>query len=294
MKKRLLLTGASGALGSYLLRSLGGTYEIVKLSRQASSNDSFICVDLSDRLRIERVLDIQQPKIIVHAAAHTNVDGCEMQPRSAWRDNVESTRNIVEWIRTKQPGTKLVYVSTDQVYGKTKGPHQEEKHGPVNLYGATKLWGEDLVRALPNHLVLRLNYVGLGTRKRPGLLDWLLDHFRSGEAFTLFKDVLFNPLSGDQAAVCISNLLQMDACGVFNLGAEGDGLSKADFAMLLANNLNFSAEHARFGLLKDAKLKAPRPFDTRMDVRRASKITPLPDIDTVIRSIADDTRRAGV
>jgi len=277
-------------LGTYLLPRLGEIGPVVGLARSMADGEGVYAADLTVFETIGPLLDQILPGVIVHVAALTDVDRCQTEPQAAFLTNVGSTRAIVDWIRNRSPGTRLVFVSTDQVYGDHAGPHAEVRTGPVNIYGWTKLWAEDLVRTLDQSLVLRLNYVGLGTTRRPGLSQWLVGSFRGNKPFTLFRDVLFNPLSGNQAAAAISELVRHKVGGTFNLGATGVGLSKAEFALRLAARLNLPTAHACLGELADISLRAPRPHDTRMDVRRLASHVLLPDMDAVIESVAVDMK----
>jgi dTDP-4-dehydrorhamnose reductase len=254
---------------------------------QRSVGGSLIA-DLTKDGAVAETLNRASPDVIVHAAALADVDRCQTEPQAAFLTNVRATRDIVDWVRDCSPSTRLVYISTDQVYGDRDGPHTEIQAGPVNIYGWTKLWAEDLVRTLDNALVLRLNYVGRGTARRPGFAQWLVDGFRDGKAITLFRDVMFNPLSGNQAADAVSALISAGVCGTFNMGAAGDGLTKADFALRLAERMGLSTASARSGLSAHVGLSAPRPHDTRMNVRKLARIIPLPNIESVVASVSND------
>ncbi len=287
---KILLTGARGGLGTYLLPQLRSVGPVVSLVRGTVSGEGVYAADLTAFGTIAPLLDAILPSVVVHAAALTDVDRCQTEPRAAFLINVGATRAIVDWIRNRSPSTRLVFVSTDQVYGDYAGPHAEVRAGPVNIYGWTKLWAEDLVRTVDQHLVLRLNYVGLGTTRRPGLSQWLVESFRGNKPFTVFRDVFFNPLSGSQAAAVITELLRNDVIGTFNLGSAGFGMSKADFALSLATFLKLPTNHVRLGELADVNLIAPRPKDTRMDVRRVASCVFLPDMAAVIESVGFDIK----
>lgn len=290
---KILLTGASGGLGNYLLPVLSRSNLVQGVSRNASGS-AFYVVDLTQSDRTLAMLIESSPEVIVHAAALTDVDSCQTSPDLAFSTNVETTRTIVEWIKNSSPKTKLVFISTDQVYGCHEGPHDESQVGPVNIYGCSKLWAEDLVRSLENHLIFRLNYVGLGTPKRLGLARWLVNSFLSRQYFNLFTDIRFNPLSGRQSAYLISDIIRRGLRGTFNLGAAGSGVTKAEFALRLASCLSLPTDRANPSQLSENGLLAPRPRDTRMKVDLIARHLPMPNIDSVIKSVADDFLVAGV
>ncbi|MEW6593793.1 MAG: sugar nucleotide-binding protein [Thermodesulfobacteriota bacterium] len=289
----LLLTGATGGLGAYLwpeLVRIGAM--ITGVSRSHGNAEGILRADLTSAEESAAVLRHVAPRVIVHAAAMTDVDGCQGNPQGAFLANVHATRLLVDWVRHESPETTVVLVSTDQVYGVIPGPHAETCPGPVNIYGWTKLWAEDLVRTLDRFLVLRINYVGRGTAQRPGLSQWIVSSLRAGRPITLFRDVLFNPLSGTQMAAAMAALISGGVEGVYNLGAMGEGVSKADFALRLAGRLGLPTSSARSGSLAEVALKAPRPHDTRMDVSRLASRLVLPDMEMVIASVAEELQTA--
>lgn len=285
----LLLTGATGGLGVHLRPHLAGIgAQVTGISRSQGNGEGILRADLSAAEESATVLRHVAPRVIVHAAAMTDVDGCQVTPQDAFRVNVHATRLLVDWVRHESPDITVVLISTDQVYGVTSGPHTETRPGPVNIYGWTKLWAEDIVRTLDRFLVLRINYVGRGTAQRAGLSQWLVSSLHAGRPITLFRDVLFNPLSGTQMATAIAALVRDGVEGTFNLGARGEGLSKADFALRLAARMGLPTSSARMGLLAEVVMKAPRPHDTRMDVSRLASRLVLPDMDAVIASVAEE------
>lgn len=263
---RVLVTGATGLLGQYLIPAVDRHARCFPVGRtRLPSHPDAISVDLADRREIARVLDEIRPDAIIHAAALTDVDACEERPRDAYRANVQTTRNLVAWAARREGGCRFVYISTDQVYD-GDGPHSEIDADPPNIYGMTKLWAEDLVRTLSRSLVLRTNFVALGPSDRPsGLVAWLVDCLSRGRRITLFEDVLFNPLHAGDLAELIVGFLERETSGIYNLGAS-DSLSKGEFARRLASRLGLSLAGATSGSVGDVPLRAHRPTDLRMAV----------------------------
>ena len=93
-----------------------------------------------------------RPDIVVHAAALANVDACENDPEAARRLNVGMTENLLDAIAAECPTCRFVYVSSDQVYD-GQGPHDEASPCPGNVYGRTKLEGEEVALKHPDSLV---------------------------------------------------------------------------------------------------------------------------------------------
>jgi dTDP-4-dehydrorhamnose reductase len=107
---------------------------------------------------IRAALDCYTPKVLVHAAAYTNVAGAERDKETCWRINVMGTRHIASVVRER--GIRLVHISTDYVFYGDRGLYKEDDHpGPVrNYYALSKLVAEELVRLVPGHLVIRTSF----------------------------------------------------------------------------------------------------------------------------------------
>ncbi len=165
MKSRILLTGKNGQVGAELRRLLPRLGEVVGFDRHE--------LDLSSPDQIRRAIREVQPTAIVNAAAYTAVDLAETDGRQARIINVDAPALMAE--EAKRIGAVLVHYSTDYVFdGSQDRPYQEtDLPNPINVYGQTKLAGEEAIRAvgLP-HLIFRTAWV-YGTRGRNFLLTIL-------------------------------------------------------------------------------------------------------------------------
>lgn len=265
----LLLTGASGTLGGVLSPRLSRQYTVHAVGNsRAPAWPGGCAVDLTSPEAVQDLVTRVRPQVVVHAAALADVDACERDPARAWRLNVEMPRLLADAVGRTVPDALFVHVSSDQVYD-GPGPHGEDHPAPCNTYALTKLWGEDWPRRLPRHLVLRTNFFLSGGGR--GFADWLIDSMGAGKPITLFEDVLFNPLHAADLADLLLELIDAGAVGTFNLGAGGNGMSKAEFARQLAARLGLPLENARSGRLAEVRLAARRPLDMRMDVGRLAR-----------------------
>ena len=165
MRPRILLIGKNGQVGGELGRLLPYLGETVSLGRQE--------LDLTDSLAIRRVLRDLRPNLIVNAAAYTAVDQAESNPEAASAINTDAPAVIAA--EAKELGAVLVHYSTDYVFdGDKKFPYEEaDSPNPINVYGRTKLAGEQAIQevGLP-HLIFRLEWV-YATRGKNFLLTIL-------------------------------------------------------------------------------------------------------------------------
>jgi len=161
----ILVTGVNGQVGFELLRTLQGLGRVVAVDRNS--------LDLSDLERVRSVVREIKPSIIVNPAAYTAVDKAETDVDVAMRLNAEAPRVLAE--EAARIGATLVHYSTDYVFDGTKdGAYvEDDATNPQNVYGASKLAGEQAIEAAGcAHLILRTSWV-YGRRGKNFLLTML-------------------------------------------------------------------------------------------------------------------------
>ena len=153
---KILVTGAGGMLGSDLVQTLEYEYEVYGMVRQQDARPRFFSGDITDRLSTVKHIERIQPRVVIHAAAMTDVDGCETDRPRAMKVNFEGTKNVVDGCRHVKG--ILIYFSTDFVFDGTSREPYRESHipNPINVYGETKLLGEFYVKSQSiDHLIIR-------------------------------------------------------------------------------------------------------------------------------------------
>ncbi|TWI64222.1 dTDP-4-dehydrorhamnose reductase [Pseudoduganella lurida] len=162
---KILLTGCSGQVGHELRRSLQGIGEVIAVDRSS--------MDLANLDQVRDVIRAERPQLIVNPAAYTAVDKAETEPALAHRINAEAPAVMAE--EAKVLGAALVHYSTDYVFSGQDGGARVETDpvGPLNVYGASKLAGEQAIAAsgVP-HLIFRTSWV-YGMRGKNFLLTML-------------------------------------------------------------------------------------------------------------------------
>src|SRR5471032_562300 len=162
---KILLTGSSGQVGYELARSLQGIGEVVAVDRNV--------MDLSDLDQVRDVIRREKPGLIVNPAAYTAVDQAESEPELAHRINAEAPGLMAQEARLL--GAAMVHYSTDYVFDGSDpaARREDDATGPLNVYGASKLAGEQAIAAagIP-HLIFRTSWV-YGMRGKNFLLTML-------------------------------------------------------------------------------------------------------------------------
>ncbi|WP_030382721.1 MULTISPECIES: SDR family oxidoreductase [unclassified Streptomyces] len=155
MPAKVLITGAGGMLGGAVTAALAARHEVVGWSRSRTGPDLF-SVDATRATEVDRFFDGHRPDVCVHLVACADVAVCERDPGLAHELNVRTTENVARACARHAVG--LVYTSTEYVFDGTSesGYAEDDTPNPLQIYGRTKLLGEERVREVPGHLTVRL------------------------------------------------------------------------------------------------------------------------------------------
>jgi dTDP-4-dehydrorhamnose reductase len=280
LTRRWLITGATGLLSNYLVEVCRRDGPVTTTSRSGGDRPC----DLIDPVATRTLLREVKPDVVVHAAGLTDVDACERDPEAAFAANRDTAANLAAHMPAS---ARLVFISTDQVYPDVPGPHGEGDTGPVNVYGRSKLAGEQAALAFESALVLRTNF--FGPSRRPGresLSDYLSKALAAKAPVVLFGDILFSPLLMATLADLLPELVEKNARGVLNVGCR-EGLSKAAFGLAIARAKGLPTETARVGSSSELPHRAPRAHDLRLDVALIEKTIgrPMPTLEEEIKKL---------
>jgi dTDP-4-dehydrorhamnose reductase len=230
--ERILITGASGTLGSALLNSfkehtLFGTYRKNPIAKE---NAEIFCVDLSDKSRTDALIRKIIPSIIIHTAALTNVDLCEADKDLAWTQNVLATENLLK----SSPDSLFVYISSDGVFSGTKGNYKEtDEPSPPNHYGKTKIEAEKAVQKISkNFIIIRTTFYGWNTIKKKNIIESIITNCKNKEETRMRSDQFFSPVSTYQLCGILKKLIERRAQGIFNISSAR--ISKYEFGLTVA------------------------------------------------------------
>ncbi len=138
---RVALTGAGGMLGTEIARAAAAR------GIPLAAWDRAAC-DVTDAGAVLRAVRTARPGVVIHAAAWTDVDGCEADPDRAFLVNATGTANVAAACRAA--GARLVTVSTDYVFdgAADEGYAEDDRPDPISVYGWSKLMAEEATRAL--------------------------------------------------------------------------------------------------------------------------------------------------
>ncbi|HET6201107.1 MAG TPA: SDR family oxidoreductase [Candidatus Acidoferrales bacterium] len=285
---RLLITGATGLLGSNLIREAAESYEVIGWSRSCVDMPPGCAMDRVDLANADittRCLHARRPDVIVHCAAMTDVEMCEREPDVARVMNVEATRILAQWCA--QHGARFVFISTDSVFDGRCGRYgEDDQPAPLNEYARTKLAAETVVTGyLPDALILRTNFYGRNFKQKLSLAEWMLKKLARREPFLAFADVRFNPLLANHLGRIILDLIANGAKGVFHAAAR-DECSKYEFALLIARIFGLHADQVMAAPVDDFEFTAQRPKNTTLAVDKISGflVREMPSVEEGLQS----------
>lgn len=189
-KRRVLITGSSGMLGIDLSRELNVDCQTIGLDLARNPHSTvrrFYRGDITDAKSVAVIIADVRPDVVVHAAAWTDVDGCEIDKKKAFRINSDGARNVAE--ACAKNGCAIVYISTDFVFdGRKKRPYREtDRPHPLSVYGRSKLDGEERVSsAVKEYFILRTSW--LYGKRGKNFVDTIIAKGASGAPLKVVRD----------------------------------------------------------------------------------------------------------
>jgi dTDP-4-dehydrorhamnose reductase len=228
-----------------------------------------LVLDLSDLTSISKVLDIMQPQIIINCAAYTAVDRAETETELANVLNRQAVGVLAQW--SANHDCRLVHVSTDYVFDGNSNVAltEEAPTGPINVYGQTKLAGEQAcLRENPNAIVVRTSWVY--SRFGNNFVKTMSKLMQERDSLTIVNDQIGSPTYAADLAQAILTIITHSIwqAGIYHFSNEGE-ISWYEFALAIQEIGGFDC--ALSGIpSSDYPTPAQRPHYSLLD---KSKIT---------------------
>lgn len=219
---KIMITGANGQLGRDLQEVLGNRYELFCFDLDLDVGDNQMVVSAISRIR---------PNIVIHAAAYTDVDGCESNIETAYRVNAIGAGNVA--VGCQIVGAKMVYVSTDYIFdGMTSEPYLEfDDPNPQSVYGHSKLGGERLVSSLcGRHFIVRTAW--LYGHHGNNFVKTILRLAKEKDELTVVNDQTGSPTYSYDLAEKIVEMAMTEKFGIYHVTNSGT-CTWFDFAKLI-------------------------------------------------------------
>jgi dTDP-4-dehydrorhamnose reductase len=271
--KKLLITGAGGFLGSHLVEIASASYEVYGFSLDSKINlppNNCYYFPLSDKSKLQELLEEIQPDYLIQCAAISSEAGCFNQPELAYTVNVSTVKWLQDWC--VQHHKRMIFTSTDLVFSGEDAPYSEwDKAEPRLKYGQLKRAAEMQLLDISNISIVRLPLlIGIGLGDKKGLLADFISKCHQNEVQFLFTDEFRNPASVNDVAKFLIQFLNLSHNGILHLGGL-ERWSRYDLALQFCKFLNLSEENI-LPTTRAEKKMSNRPFDTNMISEKAYQL----------------------
>jgi len=211
-RRRVAITGTTGQLGRALVAANSGSWDILAVNRSDT--------DLSDWRTVRDRIAGFAPDLVIHAAAATDVDGCERDPAMAYLGNALATRHVAR--AAAACDAHLVYISTNFVFdGSKSNPYHEfDVPNPINTYGASKLAGEVEAREVTNHCFVIRTAMVFAPEGRNFVLT-MQRLMTERDRLTVVNDQFGNPTYAPDLAGAIVALIDRAPFGTYHVTNAG-------------------------------------------------------------------------
>lgn len=271
-KPRLLLTGASGFLGYNIIAQAKERYQVLgivnKHSYTTQQGLQQARLNLTDKLALRNLVRESHPDAIIHTAAVSDINLCQLQPIETAELNVEVAALLANL--AAELNIPYVFTSTDLVYDGTKGNYSEtDAVSPINKYGEQKVLAEERIRqAYPDAAICRMPLMyGVGGPGSKNFFLPLLAKIKGHEKIGLFADEYRSTLGAYSAAKGLLLAAELFK-GTYNFGGP-ERISRYMLGLIMADALKLE-QHAIEAIEQaDIPMPAPRPKDVSMNNAKA-------------------------
>ena len=228
---KILLTGANGLLGQKLVALLRQqpAVEIVATGRGTNRLSElypdlrFVALDVTDGPQVHQVLSQERPTHVIHTAAMTNVDECELNHAPCWQQNVTAVEHLAAACAALD--IHLTHLSTDFIFDGSAGPLTEDAApAPISHYGESKLAAERVVQGTAGlrWAIARtvLVYGVLHGGGRTNIVLWVRDSLRAGKTIKVVDDQWRTPTLAEDLAQGCWLLARHSAQGIYNVSGD--------------------------------------------------------------------------
>lgn len=278
-KMKILVTGSNGLLGQKLVLALKerADMQVMACGRGEnrigdSSGYEYFPLDLTDETAVKELVRQYTPDCIIHTAAMTNVDACELDPEACRKANVEAVTYLLD--ACKGTDVHFIHISTDFVFNGESGPYREtDPIGPLSVYAASKAEAEDKVMNSGLRWAILRTMIIYGVTddaQRSNIVLWTKRSLEKGQNIRVISDQYRGPtLAEDLAQACISTALRK-AEGLFHVSGR-EVISILDIAIQVADFFGLDKRYIHPVTTAELKQPALRPLRTGFIIDKAMR-----------------------
>ena len=241
--KRILITGSNGLLGQKLVELLKQETSILTIATAVGKNRlpfqddyEYHQMDITNPIEVTEVVGKLKPDVIIHTAAMTNVDQCEMEKDACWKLNVTAVEYLVE--ACQKNNVFFLHVSTDFIFDGKSGPYSEEAEpNPVSFYGWSKFAAEKVVISSDINWAIARTVLVYGIAhdmSRSNIILWVKKSLEEGRQIKVVTDQFRTPTLAEDLATGCFLIANKEEKGIFNISGK-DFLTPYEMAMMAAD-----------------------------------------------------------
>jgi len=220
---RILVTGVAGMLGSTLCPILRESGHRVWATDVDTSDEGIKYLDVRSYEQVKEIIEEIRPDMVMHLAAETDVDRCELEPDHAYLTNTIGTQNVA--LICQKHDIEVVYISTIGVFdGDKHEPYTEfDEPNPINVYGRSKLEGEKIVQnLLKRYYIVRAGWmVGGGPGKDKKFVAKIIKLLDKTGELKVVTDKIGSPTYTVDFSRCLADLIETGYYGLYHCTNEG-------------------------------------------------------------------------
>ncbi len=276
---KILVTGSNGLLGQKIVKQLSKkNIDFLATSKGVNRNidceeANYVAMDICSEGDIEKFFHSYLPTHIIHTAAMTNVDACELNPEECKEVNVEATRKLFE--AAKKIGAHFQLLSTDFIFDGKKGNYKEiDEPNPLSVYAQSKVDAENILLDddYQNHSIVRTIIVyGVGNNlSRTNIVCWAKDALGKGQEMNIIDDQFRAPTWADDLAWACIRICELNKRGIFHISGP-ETMSIFEIVERVATHYNLSTASLHRTDSSTLNQPAVRPPKTGFDLTKARK-----------------------
>jgi len=270
---KFLVTGSAGLVGSQVVKDLTKQNHTVYscYNNEKPKHGTPTYLDLTNQNKIIQTLQETKPDRIIHLAAMTNVDLCEVEKELATQVNVRATETIAQQAARQQ--AFFVYVSTDYIFDGMHGMKKEnDTPNPLGFYGKSKLGGEIALNKLASSWCIARTSTPFGIHhKKKSFPLWVKENLESKKEIPILVDQFTSPTFVHNLSKMLIEVATRQITGIIHL-AGATRISRYELAELVADKFSLDKKLLLPTKIDKMDWKAQRPKDSSLDVSLATEI----------------------
>lgn len=274
--KKILITGCGGMLGEAVYEELKNKYDVY--ATDIVLNEDWLgYLDVRSRGEVDSMFNDIKPDIVIHLAALTDLEYCQLNPGNSYDTNFMGAYNVA--LNAKKSKIPMVHISSAGIFDGRKNYYDEDDApNPLNVYAASKFAGDLAVMDVPGSIIIRAGWmIGGGPEKDKKFVNKIIKQLRGGaKELLVVKDKLGTPTYTYDLAKMIHYLLKHKKHGIFNGSCFGGGSRYSvakEMIKILSSRLH---KNIKITVVKSDYFRndyfSPRPYSEKLSNNKIKSI----------------------